>query len=857
GFYSVYILANHWNGSDTETNWNLSSLDDGVLLNITVDGTPPVINSVNLSYGGENKSWSNITTYQNITIIANITDNLLGVNSSKVWANITYPNGSSIILNLSSAGSDIYQAVWDFPNQNSENGTYNITIFANDTLDNQGSLLVTLGVLPSPDFVIPAIYWEPANPYQGQTLNITFTVNNTGVSGFNGNVTVYMYWDGSLANSTNVSNTSLQPGDSGVNLSLEIQNFNGTRNFTAYIDPNNGIEERYENNNNYTKLFSQYLNATVLSVTYNGVEYTNNSAKPKPGENITIKLSVKYYNNGSAVSALGMQNFTLWDKWATGGTGYRNLTSRLYQKDFSQNSSGIYIFNYTVPSIVSGQAEYNTHNFMIEVKKTNYETNSSGVNGYSLNASNLAVSFGWSSITLYKLTSGSYETYPFTLTVTNNGIAPIYNVTVTLTKNSSSVSLSRTTCDIADIPAGTSNTSCSVKISPSALGTYNISTSLITGKDALSNAYNGSQVFGIVNVVQQSSSEEEEEDGTTGGTTTQTCDSDADCDANYACVDGTCTEISCPDGQIIDHFCVPYNYGLAITEYPEYVYVESGKTNSTQVTVKNTGDKTMVVKLDVIVSNASVSVYPESYSLDSGESYSFAVNFSVSNTKLGNFTGVFKAYREANSSFYTTKTFYLVVLPTEETKYSINISYQSYLATLQELENQFEKIKSSGAYNESELELIEELLKQANETLNDIGNYIENDDYINAQSLLTQLNATVNTIKNNIEGLSVTPAPDGSALWFWAGIGIVIVFVIGFFMYMFYPPLEGYHPQKGYKPPRQEKLLEKIKRVLKEILEKLKRKKTSAGFSLPKSVKISRHHTEGTGRYMDGYKKIR
>ena len=372
GLYSVYILANHWNGSDTETDWNLSSLDDGVLLNITVDGTPPIINSVNLSYGGENKSWGNITTYQNITIIANITDNLLGVNSSKVWVNITYSNGSSIILNLSSAGNDIYQAVWDFPNQNSENGTYNITIFANDTLDNQGSLLVTLDVLPSPDFVIPAIYWEPTNPYQGQTLNITFTVNNTGVSGFNGNVTVYMYWDGSLVNTTNVSNTSLQPGGSGVNLSLEIQNFNGTRNFTAYIDPNNRIEERYENNNNYTKLFSQYLNATVLSVTYQGTEYTNNSAKPKPGENITIKLSVKYYNDGSPVSGLGMQNFTLWDKWVTGGTGYRNLTSRLYQKDFSQSSSGIYIFNYTVPSLVSGQAEYNAHNFMIEVKRTNY-----------------------------------------------------------------------------------------------------------------------------------------------------------------------------------------------------------------------------------------------------------------------------------------------------------------------------------------------------------------------------------------------------------------------------------------------------------------------------------------------------
>ena len=167
------------------------------------------------------------------------------------------------------------------------------------------------------------------------------------------NVTVYMYWDGSLVNTTNVSNTSLQPGGSGVNLSLQIQNFNGTRNFTAYIDPTNGIEERYENNNNYTKLFSQYLNATVLSVTYQGTEYTNNSAKPKPGENITIKLSVRYYNNDSPVSSLPLSNFTLWDKWVTGETGYRNYSNHLYQADFSQSSSGIYIFNYTVPSLVS------------------------------------------------------------------------------------------------------------------------------------------------------------------------------------------------------------------------------------------------------------------------------------------------------------------------------------------------------------------------------------------------------------------------------------------------------------------------------------------------------------------------
>ena len=89
---------------------------------------------------------------------------------------------------------------------------------------------------------------------------------------------------------------------------------------------------------------------------------------------------------------------------------------------------------------------------------------------------------------------------------------------------------------------------------------------------------------------------------------------------------------------------------------------------------------------------------------------------------------------------------------------------------------------------------------------------------------------------------------------------VIIVFVLGFFLYMFYPsggaPGHGYHPDKGFVHPEASKAEDsgsKFKRLFKR---KKKAPQTTTDFAKSMTAAVDDRHYE-TFHYSEGYKKER
>ncbi|RLJ08084.1 MAG: hypothetical protein DRP13_02855, partial [Candidatus Aenigmatarchaeota archaeon] len=124
-------IAYRFYAKDFSANWNSTEL--GTLeVQSESDTEPPVINVV---YATPKENGYGM----NITIVANVTDNI-GVDS--VIANVTYPNGTYFNFSLEFDSSTLNN--WSKPFQDTwQPGTYNFTIWANDTSGNTNQTATT------------------------------------------------------------------------------------------------------------------------------------------------------------------------------------------------------------------------------------------------------------------------------------------------------------------------------------------------------------------------------------------------------------------------------------------------------------------------------------------------------------------------------------------------------------------------------------------------------------------------------------------------------------------------------------------------------------------------------------------
>jgi len=301
--------------SDGTRYWNVTCIDDSSNVNtsetrnFTVDATPPSVFDVRPI---ANSSYNISTT---IEIAANVTDATAGVDT--VLANITLPDSSNVLLPLTSAIGDKYNASYTIP---ALLGQYNITFIANDTLNNVNNTETTY--FNAVDQVRPYMILNyPPDSFSTITNSITF--NWTSVDNYDTNLTCNLTINGTV----NASNIASLNGSSSA---YTVNNFGfGTYswNITCTDDFNNV-------NTSETRSFS--IQQTVLNVTLNfppnnyltkqtAINFTW-TATDSSDTNLTCNLTVDGAVNASNIASL---NSTPTNYTVTGfndGIHYWNVT---------------------------------------------------------------------------------------------------------------------------------------------------------------------------------------------------------------------------------------------------------------------------------------------------------------------------------------------------------------------------------------------------------------------------------------------------------------------------------------------------------------------------------------------------
>jgi hypothetical protein len=298
---------------------------------------------------------------------------------------------------------------------------------------------------------------------------------------------------------------------------------------------------------------------------------------------------------------------------------------------------------------------------------------------------------------------------------------------------------------------------------------------------------------------------------------TTTCSSNSTCASTQYCAGGSCVTLACPSGMTaVNHVCTRNEGKLEITDYTQKVYVLQGGSNSTRVTVKNSGGYNYTAKLVVtsVVDGLNSSVTPTSYSLGTGNSGIFTLNFSASGTiNVGYYTLTAKTYADENSSVYAMKNITIGVQPAEQTKGEINKTYGDLKNLFASISSLFNQLPAS---TEANYTLANRTYQRLLNMFTDIENQISAGNYLDAKTLLDEANASLASFKQDVDQLRSGPIlPILTDTMTLVAILVVILVVGGFLAYLLLPAKKGagFHPALGYTPHEKPPKVSLIKRL--------------------------------------------
>ncbi len=228
GQYTSYIVAYHYNGTDTETDWNLSSADDGVIFTTTI-----INPNLTIHYP---PNGGNITSTNGVDL--NFSSNTVldtCVYSINGTANVSIPNCVNITIG---AGNF------------TEGTNQNITIYYNDTYGNGGAGLTLYATTvfsidnTPPEHVAITTHTNEQNVSGVITINASVSDSVTGVysvqlkltnsTGYILNIFNMNEYD-SAGNYTATLNTTQYP-DGKYNLTIVATDYSGNVNSSYYIN---------------------------------------------------------------------------------------------------------------------------------------------------------------------------------------------------------------------------------------------------------------------------------------------------------------------------------------------------------------------------------------------------------------------------------------------------------------------------------------------------------------------------------------------------------------------------------------------------------------------------------------------
>jgi len=283
-----------------------------------------------------------------------------------------------------------------------------------------------------------------------------------------------------------------------------------------------------------------------------------------------------------------------------------------------------------------------------------------------------------------------------------------------------------------------------------------------------------------------------------------------------------------------------YTANLAFTKAESLIIVQQNSTNSTEVSVSNTGS------INQNITFAIDSINTGWYSLNStnaylvvGRSAGFRVNFNVGNVEVKDYSGVFKAF-SVNKTI--TSNFVLRVTPTPTTKTQINETLETYKLNMTKLEQQLDQLKKQG-YNTTDVQKKFDELKLKVEQAE---NYIKGGDYNNAYYLFDDIKSLLSEVKDDLTKVKKTgflgfiSLPQGITLYILIGVGIAVG---GFLAYLFWPtrglakPAYGATKTEEVKKPNPTgpSKLEQIKGLKEKLSKIFKREKSKPKYLLNES----------------------
>ncbi|MFH1236866.1 MAG: hypothetical protein V1648_00470 [Candidatus Aenigmatarchaeota archaeon] len=330
-----------------------------------------------------------------------------------------------------------------------------------------------------------------------------------------------------------------------------------------------------------------------------------------------------------------------------------------------------------------------------------------------------------------------------------------------------------------------------------------------------------------------------DDDEGSGGQTT-TCTSNTTCGDTQYCKSGACTNLVCQSGYVASaHKCVQKAGKLEVTDYTSKVYVVQGATNTTKVTVKNTGGYIYTTKMTATspISELTAAVTPASYNLGISNSGIFTVTFTTTEaTAVGYHTVTVKAYASENESVYVTKDIIVAVQPAEGGKAAINTTRDDLKALFASVTTLFNQLPPSTEQNYT---LANRTYTRILNMFQEVESNIQAGNYLEANSLLTELNASIAEFRSQVSGVGAAGlgslfGGDMSGTLMLVAILVVIVVIGAFLAYLLMPSKKGYHPVLGYMPKEKTSLVGKITHALSKL--KFGGRQKSIGDFVPRSA---------------------
>jgi|GEM_PF-1890920 len=668
------------------------------------------------------------------------------------------------------------------------NGKYIWNVRCFDNISNAGfssdNYTFTVGI--SSDFILTSVilvnssaaYWN--NPVEGSDLLINATINNTGTANSTSNITIAVFLDGRFILQRNESNVTLSTGTS-TNLTFNITGGNltglGSHNITVSVDYPNTITEINETNNNRSLVILSGLNVSVDLLAGSAIQ------TPKPGANVSLNITV-LYQNGSVVTGLVSSNFTIYDVYTyENGTVVTSRTIPINSINGSQNESGIYSINATSPlKNAANRAEYGNHTIRVRVFDNKsiayYGEDNRTSNYYTMQAPNLVISFYASSYDIDMISQRSANT---SIRVKNTGIINITDINLSISTDLADLTLLYNStyvrimpCNYTSIVSANASSTfitvplCDIRYNTTKNGTYVI-TARASGRGPDNEIYNATEINQTIYVVNSSNT-------------------------------GSSSLSSSSDGSASLTSVKKYNYTIDITNYAKTILIEQGGRSNTTLAIKNKGNGTIHNISVRLTTPATVSWgkwynSTKIYAIYPGQTANIEINMSVSsNTTISTYTIIANASGDETGSSKNI-TFLIQVVPGNETKEQITISFTEIMAQIDGLNKTLSELFHN-ADNEN-LTLASKKLSEAIRLKLEAEKAMLAGDYLTAYNNKKDIEAMLPEIKDLlITETKAVQKKQGMQTTVMI-IALIIIALAGAVYYLWLPD-EGYVPGKGY-----------------------------------------------------------